>query len=439
MSDTYGDVAPRVTVAGVVLESGKNKQKIDLTLVMTDVDIFEHLDKPYLTGVMGVSDTQGVLNAARVGSGDKVTIAIKSLFENKTSIVIKKEFYVSRIISTDKPNDTTDYYILHLVEDISYLSSLKNINKSYTGTPLAIISSIAEDGDFGKKVAGTGDGHQKAKVIIPNMTPLDAMSWIKNRATTVDGYPFYLYSTLVEDDLRFSDLESLLKEPTMTDVPFTHIESNMSGLAASGIGRRRTITQFDHSDECDVLSMVRDGLIAGTYNYLDTMYKRPNKFEFNVVKDVIDGDAPLSTVIPKKSDVEVKYDQELNFHTNSTRTITQIGGTLAYDSKTPSYGESTKTGDYKLNVISRTIHSMLKSTPLNITVDGTDFMLGEHNSTIGRKIPIRFLKNEPEIDKEDAFDKVKSGDYLIFATKHSFRKENYNLSLTCMKLFDGGV
>ena len=51
------------------------------------------------------------------------------------------------------------------------------------------------------------------KLIVPNMTPLDAMSWIKNRVTTKDGYPFYLYSSIVKDELQFNDLKTMMEEP----------------------------------------------------------------------------------------------------------------------------------------------------------------------------------------------------------------------------------
>ena len=70
-----------------------------------------------------------------------------------------------------------------------------------------------------------------------------------------------------------------------------------------------------------------------------------------------------------------------------------------------------------------------------MVVDGIDFLDGDKHSTIGNQLRIEIATTNPEPEKTASrIDKRKSGDYLIFATRHMFKREKYDLALTCVKL-----
>jgi hypothetical protein len=100
--------------------------------------------------------------------------------------------------------------------------------------------------------------------------------------------------------------------------------------------------------------------------------------------------------------------------------------------------QETDEGSYRKRVISNSIRSFMTKTPMTIQINGRDFIqakAGEDpNYTLGNKI--RFLMLDPLTDKLEraAFDKKKSGDYIIYAAKHSFKKERYDIQLLCTKL-----
>ena len=71
-------------------------------------------------------------------------------------------------------------------------------------------------------------------------------------------------------------------------------------------------------------------------------------------------------------------------------------------------------------------------------VNGLDFFSGESNATIGNKIRIQFLKNRVD-EYEGKFDTKKSGDYLIFACKHSISPSEYTLTFSGVKLSNGDI
>ena len=76
----------------------------------------------------------------------------------------------------------------------------------------------------------------------------------------------------------------------------------------------------------------------------------------------------------------------------------------------------------------------MKKDPLTITVNGIDFLQGDESTTIGNKIRVSFPINDTEFPSTRTTDYKKSGDYLIYSARHSFRGNAYTVSLTGMKL-----
>ena len=70
---------------------------------------------------------------------------------------------------------------------------------------------------------------------------------------------------------------------------------------------------------------------------------------------------------------------------------------------------------------------------------GIDFLDGNQNDTLGKKISLRFLRNRMDESDTDVYDKKKSGDFLIFACKHSISRNSYYVTMSGLKLSNGEV
>ena len=156
------------------------------------MEIFEHIDLPYITGQIAFIDTLRLYDRLDIQGAEFCTVTFRNAEEE--GAYVEHRFVISKIITSKKANEQTDLVMLHLVEDILFLSNLKNVNKCYQGSPNEIIKKIAADCLDYKVAEIYSDVFQKKmKVIIPNLTPIDAMSWIKNRGTTTEGFPTYLF------------------------------------------------------------------------------------------------------------------------------------------------------------------------------------------------------------------------------------------------------
>ena len=415
----------------VLFQSDRQFETVDLRNSVTDLDIFEHVNKPYLTATLALQDSLNFVAGADILGAETITITLKS--NRKNTSPITKRFYIDSIVRNARQNDNVQFVVLHLIEDVAYISNLKNISRSYSGKCTDIISKISR-GYLNKEVFSTDNDRQSIKIIIPNLNPLEAMQWITNRASTVNGYPFYLMSPFVGEKLKFLDLGSMLTQNSLNeDLPYRYYQG-----AAQSPNRdiqRRTILEYQQNETEDLFTLIQKGLVGSKYSYLNTVKNTKSEFHFDVTKDLLQPLVQRGIVPSSQPNVMYSPDyvlDEKSFNLLDSRVITQIGGTSAFENLF-SYSESDLISDYKLNIISRAMHHFLQKVPLQVDLNGIDFIDGDVNAGAGNIINLEFLKSDPE-EKIEVFDTKMTGEYLILATQYMFKRESCKVRLQCAKL-----
>lgn len=405
----------------VLFTSPRLDLPVELNNAVTDLEIFEDLNFPYLTGRITIVDDSGFLTDTDIIGAETIFIKIISTRENSKSFT--KTFYISGILSTTKVSDTAESHTFNLIEDIAFISNLQNLNKSYSDKCGTIITKISKN-YLNKDVSSLSTDPHSIKVIIPNLNPIESMMWIRDRAITTDGYPFYLFSTLTTSSLKYVDLGTLVAAPVMNeDIPYRYTSAPFS--SDNEEVQRRILTAYEQKDVNNLYRYIQRGLIGAQYEYIDTIKNRRNTFQYDIAKDLLQ---PLITksVLPKNQN-NVMYGPDYNLNGKSfnelqSRSITRIGGSSVFENA-KSYKESTLASEYKGNVIGQAMKELLANAPITFGVYGIDFINGDRHSTIGNNLRIHFTYPNPDPKIGDPLiDRKKSGDYLIFATHHLFRK-----------------
>lgn len=425
---------------------------VELAPSVLDLDFFEHIDKPYITAVMSFVSFDASIDFLGIDGGERVVIEMTVQEEDEHSCrkpdIIRKEFYLDRLVRNEKIKDDQEHYIAHLIEDIGFLSKTKNINRSYSGSGSDIISKISNEfletrdseGKLNpKEVIMLGDIEQQVmKLIVPNMNPIEALHWVKNHLSTSQGFPLYLYSSFMEKELELVDLGYLLTQQVDNwDVPFTFSESTIPKDDPSHKLHKRTVLSYQSRNTADMFSLLDKGLIGADYTYLDVTKNKKNQFVFDFELDVNEK-LRSKKIIKETANIDTFQYEWMRQETPQTKSITQIGGASSYKNW-DSLSENQDVASYKTRVTARSMANILKKDPILISVNGQDFFDGETNRSIGRKIKVMFVKNDKvpegeETNKETLFDKKKSGDFLIYACKHSIRQEGYTVSMSLVKV-----
>lgn len=417
----------------IVFESERSPTT-DIKDIVTDVDIFEHLTLPYLTGNMIILDDSSFVERADILGGEKIIIKVKS--SRPGSVTVTKTFYISKISRAKNVNSNSRTVLIELIEDIGYIATLQNINKKYQGKFTDMVKAIC--GNYlGRSLSSSNTDKQVTKVIVPNLDPIETILWLSKRATTKEGYPFYCFSALTDDIIRFGDLKTMLdKSPINEDIPYV-LSSEASTAADFEVARRQTVKNYKFNSSDDLHLLIKKGLIGADYRFIDTFNNKQNNFDFDVIRDFVkrlDISGPQTRHL-----VSNKYLLDgIPFNELKSRSITMIGANAAFknlnDEYISSFGECQIISDYKGMIVSRAMDAIMKKAPMEIVVNGVDYLDGNKYTTVGSNIKIQVLKTQPESTTTSPFDAKKSGNYLIYATRHMFKKEGYDLAIKGIRL-----
>ena len=425
-----------VELESVVINSSRfiNPAGINIYGLVTDIEIFEQMDLPYITGQIAFVDTERLLDRIMFDGGESLTITMKQSNNDNT---ITKTFFIDSMIATAKINETSELITLHFMEDIAFISRFLNVNRSYSGSPDSIIKKISNE--YLKKdidLINEDVFENKMKVIVPNLEPIAAMSWIKNRMTTSEGMPFYLFSSFIGTRLNLVDLKSMINAPPVNPrSPFMHGVNNLYTENEQGAFRYYPIMNYSHVDTDNLYDLVGNGLVGATYSYYDSNSGKFSKQKFDINSTLVNVNDDKNKKVNLPVDLEIRDDLD-PISINSARKIYQLSQSGVYDDGTgrfKSYDEEAFQTSHMQKVKNRSLkHTLLKDN-ISIRISGSGFLQGEYHRTVGNVIRLGFKANRPS-DQDIAFDLKKSGDYIIYSCKHSIRSEKYDLHLQCAKL-----
>lgn len=444
MVEVTSNSAYDVKIESVLIESPRLTKSYEIVRNVTEINIFENLDAPFLTGTILIADSSNIFNLINFQGTEKVIIKVKIGGDDRSKTVTK-HFVVTDLGGVAPINDTSETIILNIIEDFAYQSRLMTVSKMYSGKPEEIISKIMLD-NLKKKVdvpsEFSGSSVPPMKVIIPALSPLDAARWIKARCVSLNGMPFFLYSTLNAPNLFLVDLEYMLKS-----TPANLSRSYVFGQAftRSTIGQTvdqqaRAIESYRLPKSENMYKLAKEGALNSSYTFVDSL--RDSSVQDTSIK--VNMEAVLKDMVTKgilsKDQAGPIYDDKfkiddklLSEYTSSV--YTEISGSNTFENFC-NYYESNDINQQKMKAQSRALRYYLLKSPLEIVMPGFDFLGRGPNITIGKQIRINILKNDPNITYvgTDALDKKRTGDYIIYACRHIMRPEKYTVALMCVKL-----
>lgn len=436
-SKTASDwVLEQATITSTAFIDG---DQIDIKNIITDIEIYENLDIPYLTGNVILFDDSDLYNRIDFSGAEEITFTF--VIPDPDFKPVTKTFYIHETFKNIRANDRASTVVLKIIEKHAFESILVNVNKTYAGKPIDIATKIITEylnKEFKFEAIKT-ETQSPVKVIVPNVTPLQAAQWLIRSASTQDGVPYYFFSTLANDHLHIMNLEQMLtSEPDPT--PYTFSQISTAYVASQSVNKQGYIIQsYDSLAKDDIASFVTKGMIGASHSYYDTTLGRfvENKDTHFSLKEEL-SNLIENNIIPQNQNRISYLGHNLNgteYSNLNSRTITNLTTTGTFN-EYMSYSESSTISDYKLGIISNTLKDLIKRNPIEISLPGRNFMDGSYSNTIGNQITCRFLKTVGTPNTKDSLDSKKSGDYIIYAMKHIFKKERYDVMARCVKLAD---
>lgn len=428
------------SLVSAIITSDRVQSEVEISAVVTEFVIYEHIEKPYLTMRLSFIDQINIVQTVDFQGGEKLSIVIKQIEEIQTGNEIRKDFVIDEIEKVIKIDERNETVVIHCTEYHMFEAAAQNVNKSYSGSPSSIINSLVSSYINKSLVIDGIDSTKNLKVIIPNLDPIDAALWIKNRSVTYNGLPFFLYSPLGVDNLVFKDLGKMLSEPVNNITrPYVYTSSLSQ---SSGESKLYSIIEYKYENSEELINLLRKGYVGASYSFYDVHrgiseekhFDVDNAFKSLLVQNLLGGENSKYNYGP-----EYKIKGK-NLSTYNSKVISKISSSGSYrggsyNAGYRSYSDETLGGDHMKHITSKAIKGFLSKTPLCITVKGREFITGNDNYTLGKTIRVLFLDADPTEDTHNASkDLKKSGDYLIIGAKHSFNGDKVTSELLCGKV-----
>lgn len=403
---------------------------VDVRANILEINFFENIYNPYIDARIVLLDDFGLKTSLNVQGTERLKIVIGNANDPENPLFVKY-FFFSKIVDSLKQNERAEVLDIELVEEHVYINSIKQISRSYTQTLENIIESICFS-EFEKsidKVYFSGSIQGERKIIIPYMSPLEAVNWLLLRATTRTGSPIFLYSNLYRKNLIFSDLDSLLRANVINEkFPLLYSNALASTDAQSQSARNyNEIMSIKETNQYDALSLYEEGSIGSYFATLDAgtgqsvgshVSIRSIMDEF-YANDIISNDIeqmiydPSLQIGDKLSD---EYNSVHIFQIISSNTYNQY---KSYHDETTLFDQANNAIESRLKVKNKIIRSILKKNSIDVAMNGSFYF--EKKITIGNKVRILFLDTNVEAATDDfnkQIDKKKSGDYIITVINH---------------------
>jgi hypothetical protein len=428
VSASLAEGSSEYIISEALISSDRMPTPIGIAALISEFIIYEHIEKPYLTMKISFVDQVNLVQLIDFQGGEKISITLKQSEEIESGKEIKKDFVIDKIQSSIKVEERNELVTIHCTEYHMFESSAQNINRSYSGAPSKIIENLITNHLSKNIVIDGNDSVNNMKVIIPNLDPIAAAQWIKNKVTTFSGAPFFLFSPLGVDNLVLRDFEKMMEQPVSNITqPFVY-SSSMSN--DEGLNKFYSILEYKYESAENLIKLLRKGLVGASYNFYDVHrgvgdtkhFDVDNVFQSLISQNLLGGSNSKYSYGP---DYKIK-DKRLSSY--DSKVITKISSTGAYrgnnDAIFRSYSDETLGGDHIKHVNSKAIKGFLSKAPLLIKVKGREFLTGDNNHTLGKTIRVIFL----DTDNSDAQagpskDLKKSGDYLIIGANHMFSND----------------
>lgn len=448
MSEITSNSAYDLHLISVEITADRFDEIYEVALNVAEIDIFEHLDLPYMTGHILLIDSSDLFTQIGFQGTEKISIKVKIFGDNDSKETTKK-FVITDIHATAPSTDTSEVLSISIIEEHAYLNRLVTVSKAYDGKPEEIVAKILKD-KLNKTVVVpdefSGSAVPPMKVVIPNTTALDAARWMKDRIVSESGMPFFLYSTLNSDNLYLKDLGYILKDSPMNESrPYVYGQAFTRYSTTQNVTvQARNIEAYRLSKSENMFNLAEQGTLNSTYTFVDTI-KEKNTDESSIkvnMSDVIKEMTKRNIIsgiqkFPIYDDKFTLNDKTISEYNPSVMTQIVTSNTFT---DFANYYEAEDLNQQKLKAYSRALRYYLLKSPVQITMPGFDFLGRGDDITIGNQISLEFLRNDPSliINENAPLDERRTGDYIIYAMRHMMRPGKYTVAMTVVKLANRG-
>jgi len=413
MSGTYS--ASEYKIQEAVLTIPERGIELDISSTILELILYESVNTPYITGRMVCVDTQYVFERLKFDGTERVRIDIASDYDT----ILTKSFFITRTLGKTKSDENTYAYNFYIAEDIFFLDVLKSVSRAYKGTPDEIIQNVLSN-EFQRelKLIGKAPYQSAFSYVSPYISPLAIIDTIRRRAYDVNGFPYFVYASLKEEEIRMKSLSEMIENDPLNEISF--VFSNAQNFKNVPEQQLINVESFEEAGENDTIELLLKGAVQNQYNVLNLSTNKRNKQNRFNITDAFDV-GPTKSIFKKDFTIQDKtlndFDPNVIYRVVNHTTMDELG-----------YHDEKDIEQHLNKVKSTALVSALSKKKITAGITGV-FNFNKDTVFIGEQVNLTL----PQFESETK-DTVTSGSYVVLETKHLFSQNKYNMYMTCSRL-----
>jgi hypothetical protein len=243
--------------------------RIDIQSMFEELNLFDSLFLPVISGNIIIVDAVQLSKRLALDGTEVIGMTLsKGTLTGFASF--KKSYRIYKQSDRRNINQTSESYVLHFVSDEFVYSEQNKVNQSYETTYSDVVDKIMNHYLQVPK-ANRGMFQQSygiRKIVIPNLSPLDAIEWCAKRALGPKNSPEFLFFCNTEG-YNFISMSILLTRDSIINISFTpkNIEDGDEFYELSRARSFEVLTQFD------LIDRIQDGVNANKFLAFDPITK----------------------------------------------------------------------------------------------------------------------------------------------------------------------
>ena len=381
----------------------------DITQAVQNCIIYQSIFQYFWSAELFLMDTTNLIMRLPILPGDKVTIEVQTQVDSQTDDAKIYEFVIQSIPTKITHNHIELNYVLNLINEKLLKNHTVRVAQSFTDTQTNIVKTITSE--YLRSVCDAPySSSNNVHVIIPNWSPMAAISWLSKSALHNNAADYVFFQT---DNNRFAfkPFERLYSSKAEScNVEFNMKPTNVIRLDKDTYDYNLNITKMD-ADHYDILQNINAGLYSSKTNSYDFTTKKWNTFDFKFGDD-------------NRKDLAFKPSQNPNIDQSGVSSIT-------FNPYWDNMHKSNQTiHNEAQNWIGSRKSSVQKLDQEKLTIQ-TNGGAGSWRF-LGKNCKIN-IPSQQDWDEGIEFDKYFRGTYVIIAIAHHISKASYTTNYTTSK------
>jgi hypothetical protein len=387
---------------------------IDLSSIFEELNIFDSVLVPCMSGNILLKDAVGLSNKLRFDGSEYIEIDI-SKDKEFSGTNIKKTFRIYKQSDKSNINQTTEAYVLHFVSEELIYSEQQKISQAYNGAYSNIASSVLLDYLKVPKtkinIVETTKGLHS--VVVPLLSPIDTMSWLVKRSLSLNDTADFLFFEN-KYGFNFVSLNKLFSNKTLFTINFSP-KNLVDSVATEFLGVR----DYNMSTSFDILENTRNGFYSNRFIGFDVLTRTLVESDLGIKNHYKGKHLNDYPILPISKNREGKDAGLMSFSKVSLYPFQLYRKSQEYVKSNDTSKSLLIDDTHKYIPQRRAILHNLLQKKMTINLPGNFFV------SSGSILEINAKSFSLNSDITDSIDKTMSGKYLIIATRHMINPQKH--------------